>query len=150
MNNIFCLREYYKYMYIHTCMYLFLPSMAANHQQPFNLNLNHSCCNRTVVHGDMYIPVYVPNSCIEWIDFHIFTYAGVWINMYESPSVWVLVLVYYVSFFHLLLFYSRYSWPDQTGTWPILDLTLWYSPRRTSVGSCLLFSSFNYGYFLLL
>ena len=34
--------------------------------------------------------------------------------------------------------------------WPILDLTLWYSPRRTSVGSCIIFSSFNYGYFFII
>ena len=52
--------KYHKYIYIHTCMYLFLPSLAANHQQ---LNLNHWCCNRTVVHGYMYI--YVPYYCRE-------------------------------------------------------------------------------------
>ena len=29
-------------------------------------------------------------------------------------------------------------------------MTLWYSPRRTSVGSCFVFSSFNYGYFFII
>ena len=82
MNNIYRLREYYKYMYIHTCMYLFLPSVAANHQQPFNLNLNHSCCNRTVVHGDLYKSV-LPSYCKEQFPY-ISIYRYIEIHVQES------------------------------------------------------------------
>ena len=62
------------------CMYTIT---ACNHQQPLNLNLNHSCCmSRTVIHGYTYISAVAIYSLEDMmIDIHV------WVCMFESTCV---------------------------------------------------------------
>ena len=71
MNNIHRLVEYC--MYIHTCIFVCIPSLAAKINN--RSNLNAFCMSRTVVHGDLYISAVAIYNLEDMIDMHIYAYA---------------------------------------------------------------------------